>query len=324
MNKPYTHYKTSWDDGADDHRQRMHTFGLWSTTATEVGQIGGVGYRLYFEVLGWIRYLFLLLAVANTPSLYLNLTCCGVDADGSAVDNMYDSRSITDLDRLSLVPLPDSLSQVRHPPPPTSASLSLSRAFCVGQFLPGETTPWGPRSTLGSVRADIDDLNAGRVHSLWIRTVCDSLSCALIFTFAWWMGSRLPRIASEADNSTINMSDYAVSIRPRNGPAPMSPREKALRKKIVLAEQAKLQLRCMDPPPFVPDKLTVPAVSSTRKVLSKRKWRVAHTTGIGLKVVRHPERVTLHDEENNTKTTCLMHLSGTHLTLWEADEEWEP
>jgi hypothetical protein len=174
------------------------------------------------------------------------------------------------------------------------------------------------------VRADIDDLNAGRVHSLWIRTVCDSLSCALIFTFAWWMGSRLPRIASEADNSTINMSDYAVSIRPRNGPAPMSPREKALRKKIVLAEQAKLQLRCMDPPPFVPDKLTVPAVSSTRKVLSKRKWRVAHTTGIGLKVVRHPERVTLHDEENNTKTTCLMHLSGTHLTLWEADEEWEP
>ena len=80
MNKPYTHYKTSWDDGADDHRQRMHTFGLWSTTATEVGQIGGVGYRLYFEVLGWIRYLFLLLAIANTPSLYLNLTCCGVDA----------------------------------------------------------------------------------------------------------------------------------------------------------------------------------------------------------------------------------------------------
>ena len=118
MNKPYTHYKTSWDDGADDHRQRMHTFGLWSTTATEVGQIGGVGYRLYFEVLGWIRYLFLLLAIANTPSLYLNLTCCGVDADGSAVDNMYDSRNITDLDRLSLVPLPDSLSQVRSPRPP--------------------------------------------------------------------------------------------------------------------------------------------------------------------------------------------------------------
>ena len=130
MNKPYTHYKTSWDDGADDHRQRMHTFGLWSTTATEVGQIGGVGYRLYFEVLGWIRYLFLLLAIANTPSLYLNLTCCGVDADGSAVDNMYDSRNITDLDRLSLVPLPDSLSQVRLPPPHLCPPFLINGLLC--------------------------------------------------------------------------------------------------------------------------------------------------------------------------------------------------
>ena len=124
---PYTYF-----DGTGDLSTRMQRFGLWSTTEREIGMIGGVGYEVYFQFLGSLRYLFLALALLNTPALLLNL---------KVVDSMYDDRNLTDLDRRSFFELPDAW----------------------GDVMPGGSEPWGPRGTLGTLRLPRQDVENGDV-----------------------------------------------------------------------------------------------------------------------------------------------------------------
>ena len=59
---------------------------LWDTNMDQLGDIGGQGVRVYFELLKRLPMLFLKLAILNTPSLYLNLY---------GEDNMYDAPGMT-------------------------------------------------------------------------------------------------------------------------------------------------------------------------------------------------------------------------------------
>ena len=64
----------------------IHKWPLWSTTHDELGTIGGPGALVYFEFLYRLRVVFFILAVLNTPSIYLNLY---------SEHNLYDSELIT-------------------------------------------------------------------------------------------------------------------------------------------------------------------------------------------------------------------------------------
>ena len=66
--------------------ESIHPYPLWSTTTEELGIIGGQGVRVYFELLERLPKLFFVIAVLNTPSLYLNLF---------AKENMYDTGGMT-------------------------------------------------------------------------------------------------------------------------------------------------------------------------------------------------------------------------------------
>eukprot|EP01043_Picozoa_sp_COSAG02_P002048 COSAG02_NODE_45_length_45811_cov_83.565891_36_plen_911_part_00 len=66
--------------------ENIEPWPLWDTTLEELGTIGGTGVRLYFRLLSELPYLFLKLAVLNTPSLLANLY---------GEDNMYDAPDMT-------------------------------------------------------------------------------------------------------------------------------------------------------------------------------------------------------------------------------------
>jgi hypothetical protein len=59
---------------------------LWGTTRDELGKIGGAGALVYFELLYRLPIVFGIMALLNTPNLYLNLY---------GEDNMYDSELLT-------------------------------------------------------------------------------------------------------------------------------------------------------------------------------------------------------------------------------------
>lgn len=64
----------------------IHKWPLWSTTHDELGKIGGAGALVYFELLYRLRVVFGIMAVLNTPSVFLNLY---------GERNMYDSELLT-------------------------------------------------------------------------------------------------------------------------------------------------------------------------------------------------------------------------------------
>lgn len=64
----------------------IHKWPLWSTTHDELAQIGGPGALVYFELLYQLRFVFFIMALLNTPSMFLNLY---------APHNMYDSELLT-------------------------------------------------------------------------------------------------------------------------------------------------------------------------------------------------------------------------------------
>lgn len=64
----------------------IHKWPLWSTTHDELGKIGGAGALVYFELLYRLRFVFGIMALLNTPSLFLNLY---------GEHNMYDSELLT-------------------------------------------------------------------------------------------------------------------------------------------------------------------------------------------------------------------------------------
>ena len=66
--------------------REVHPWPLWTTTPEELGKIGGQGVRVYFELLGKLRWLFFWMALLNTPSIYMNLF---------DPDNMYDTEDMT-------------------------------------------------------------------------------------------------------------------------------------------------------------------------------------------------------------------------------------
>eukprot|EP01043_Picozoa_sp_COSAG02_P023791 COSAG02_NODE_1280_length_13477_cov_9.042906_10_plen_924_part_00 len=66
--------------------KRIEPWPLWDTTLEELGTIGGTGVRLYFRLLSELPFLFLKLALLNTPTLLVNLY---------GADNMYDSPDMT-------------------------------------------------------------------------------------------------------------------------------------------------------------------------------------------------------------------------------------
>jgi hypothetical protein len=146
---------------------RIEPWPLWSTTKVQLGQIGGTGVRVYFELLSELPYLFLKLAVLNTPNLLANLY---------DQDNMYDS--------------PDMTKQYKS---------------------------FGARSTLGSVYAEPESLNAGTENDMFVRTFLDGLSMLVLLEFVLRWPKRQAEIVEESDASSLTMADYTVSVRPPSG-----------------------------------------------------------------------------------------------------------
>ena len=64
----------------------IHKWPLWETSRDELGKIGGPGVLVYFELLFRLPIVFAVMAVLNTPNLYLNMY---------GEDNMYDSELLT-------------------------------------------------------------------------------------------------------------------------------------------------------------------------------------------------------------------------------------
>lgn len=85
---PYYAFTADFDDDVhkSQTRPKMRKHALCQMKGAEIGWVGGIGYRTYFMFLGKLCKVFWLLALLNTPSLYLNL-----------MDNFYDSRNITDM-----------------------------------------------------------------------------------------------------------------------------------------------------------------------------------------------------------------------------------
>ena len=146
---------------------RIEPWPLWSTTKVQLGQIGGTGVRVYFELLSELPFLFLKLAVLNTPNLLANLY---------DQDNMYDS--------------PDMTKQYKS---------------------------FGARSTLGSVYAKPESLNAGTENDMFVRTFLDGLSMLVLLEFVLRWPKRQDDIVQESDASALTMADYTVSVRPSSG-----------------------------------------------------------------------------------------------------------
>ena len=254
----YYDYSAHFDGGGDDDsRPRMRKFKLCAMTDEHVGWIGGIGYRVYFKFLGSLCKLFTGLALLNSPSLYLNLT-----------DSFYDSRNITDMYDQTIHP--SVRSSVRSPAawwlacldPHSPAKRRVVGWLCACMFVadrermstyelsddwtqhfPGDTEPWGPRGTLGSIRVSLDNVMEGKVTHLFVRTFLDALSCMIMLSYAAWLGYKLPHIRDEfhANGDTITMGDYCISIRPKVDRKPESKRETKLREKIIAAEQAAIE-----------------------------------------------------------------------------------
>jgi hypothetical protein len=71
----------------------VHSYPTFHTSLEDMGKIGGAGIRVYFELLWRLPCILLVLALLNTPSLWLNYHCCGHDEQGRP--SMYENRNIT-------------------------------------------------------------------------------------------------------------------------------------------------------------------------------------------------------------------------------------
>eukprot|EP01048_Picozoa_sp_COSAG05_P004147 COSAG05_NODE_214_length_13907_cov_28.992178_6_plen_390_part_00 len=148
----------------------VHSYPTLCTSLEEMTSIGGVGIRVYFELLWRLPCLFFVLALLNTPSLYLNYNCC--EHDEADRPSMYENRNITRQYRTSYA-----------------------------------------KTTLGSLAASREELDEGKVGSLYVRTLLDGLSIVVFFCFViHWTRARA-RISEQADLSMASMSDYTIRLR---------------------------------------------------------------------------------------------------------------
>ena len=70
------------------------------------------------------------------------------------------------------------------------------------------------RTTLGSIRASVEDLDAGNVPQLWILSSIDALVCLLLAALIVVNYRKKAQLLEDTDFSMVSMGDYTVWIKP--------------------------------------------------------------------------------------------------------------
>ena len=213
-----------WPTGRSVKGVTPALYPLRETTAEDMGRIGGMGLRLYMEVLDGLAKVFLLLAVASIPGTVAVWGWGGMYAVYDAQVYHCVGANCTEAECCA----GSSSSTAPDPPPLAERQAQYAELNC-NMSDPGRGTcdafPCPPgtslvatpstagltKLTLGNVCRDLDDEGPGPLIVVVLFEIAVSLG---LLYLALKASARVKRIKQETDAAMVSMSDYTVQLTP--------------------------------------------------------------------------------------------------------------
>jgi hypothetical protein len=225
-----------------DKDEEVRLYSIWATTPAELGNIGGVGLRLYFFILKFLAGVFFAMGfitaradtfwVALIPLLSVCLPGClpcpllhvavGWKPDRKSLHwSAVVAAAITSFASDRLYSNPDCMYRLRNISIPTNRIPDLTDRFLRFEISVCLTLAWSryfrtPMSllTLGNVYTEPSDVTNGTAPVLMVASETDAVATLVALVAIMWLGGFVKKVAAETDLETITMQDYSVQVIP--------------------------------------------------------------------------------------------------------------